>query len=87
MVIALSSGAGAAAPLINRGVWETLWAALLRCDKGLVYGWGSGDREWLDSFKDAARKIAGDERAPLHWRARFAVRAILPFISLSSLQP
>ncbi|KAJ7336813.1 hypothetical protein DFH08DRAFT_813129 [Mycena albidolilacea] len=57
---------------INCGVWETLWAALLRCDRGLVYGWGSGDLERLDSFKDAARKIAGDERAPLHWRARFA---------------
>ncbi|KAJ7233126.1 hypothetical protein B0H12DRAFT_1076674 [Mycena haematopus] len=59
---------------VNRGVWETLWAAVLRCDEEMGDGqWGSGDPEQLGSFKDAVRKIVGDERAPLEWRARFAV--------------
>jgi hypothetical protein len=60
-------------------VWETLWAAVLRCDEEMAYGeWGAGaeTREWLGPFKDAAREIAGDERAPLEWRGRFAVRAL-----------
>ncbi|KAJ7458742.1 hypothetical protein B0H11DRAFT_183611 [Mycena galericulata] len=59
---------------VNRGVWETLWAAVLRCDEEMAYGqWGSDDPERLGEFKDAARKIAGDERAPLVWRGRFSV--------------
>ncbi|KAJ6516221.1 hypothetical protein C8R45DRAFT_236117 [Mycena sanguinolenta] len=58
----------------NRGVWETLWAAVLRCDEEMGYGqWGKDHPEWLASFKDAARKIVRDERAPLEWTARFAV--------------
>jgi hypothetical protein len=45
----------------------------------MAYGqWGADEPEWLGSFKDAAGKIAGDERAPMVWRARFAVRAVLP---------
>ncbi|KAF8211465.1 hypothetical protein K438DRAFT_1807346 [Mycena galopus ATCC 62051] len=59
---------------VNRGVWETLWAAVLCCDEGMAEGqWGAGHPEWLDGFKDAASKISGDERAPLEWRARFAL--------------
>ncbi|KAJ7868189.1 hypothetical protein B0H13DRAFT_2064593 [Mycena leptocephala] len=61
---------------VQRGVWETLWAAVLHCDEEMAYGeWGAGAEmcEWLGPFKDAARKIAGDERAPLEWRGRFAV--------------
>jgi len=58
---------------VNRGVWETLWTAVLRCDEEMADGeWGAGHPEWLGPFKDAARKIAEDERAPLEWRARFA---------------
>ncbi|KAJ7642581.1 hypothetical protein DFH06DRAFT_1213925 [Mycena polygramma] len=65
---------------VNHGVWETLWAAVLHCDEEMAYGdWGNSeyDVEWLAEFKDAARKIAGDDRAPLLWRARFAVRTLL----------
>ncbi|KAF7353072.1 hypothetical protein MVEN_01275100 [Mycena venus] len=59
---------------VSRGVWETLWAAVLHCDEEMAEGeWGAGHPEWLGPFKDAVRKIAGDERAPLEWRARFAV--------------
>ncbi|KAJ7223288.1 hypothetical protein GGX14DRAFT_657841 [Mycena pura] len=59
---------------VNRGVWETLWAAVLRCDEEMAYGqWGSDEPERLGKFKDAARKIAGDETAPLVWRGRFAL--------------
>ncbi|KAF7355027.1 hypothetical protein MSAN_01418200 [Mycena sanguinolenta] len=59
---------------VNRGVWETLWAAVLHCDEEMGDGqWGSGDAEGLALLKDAARKIAADDRAPLEWRARFAV--------------
>jgi hypothetical protein len=66
---------------VNRGVWETLWAAVLRCDEEMAYGqWGSDDPERLGEFKDAARKIAGDETVPLVWRGRFAVRVLLSSI-------
>ncbi|KAJ7367971.1 hypothetical protein DFH08DRAFT_10695 [Mycena albidolilacea] len=59
---------------VNRGVWETLWAAVLRGDEEMAYGeWGAGHPDWLGPFKDAVRKIIGDERAPLEWRGRFAV--------------
>ncbi|KAJ6556189.1 hypothetical protein B0H19DRAFT_1152153 [Mycena capillaripes] len=62
---------------VNRGVWETLWAAVLRCDEEMAYGqWGSDEPERLGEFKDAARKIAGDETVPLVWRGRFAVRVL-----------
>ncbi|KAJ7689869.1 hypothetical protein B0H17DRAFT_1180116 [Mycena rosella] len=59
----------------QRGVWETLWAAVLRCDEEMAYGeWGAGDTNgWLGPFKDAVRKIAEDERPSLEWRGRFAV--------------
>jgi hypothetical protein len=69
---------------VNRGVWETLWAAVLRCDEEMAYGqWGSDDPERLGEFKDAARKIAGDETVPLVWRGRFAVRVLLSNTSLT----
>ncbi|KAJ7738996.1 hypothetical protein B0H16DRAFT_1729670 [Mycena metata] len=61
---------------VQRGVWETLWTAVLHCEEEMDYGaWGSGAEtvEWLGSFKDAVRQIAGDERASLEWQARFAV--------------
>ncbi|KAJ6536113.1 hypothetical protein B0H19DRAFT_1270913 [Mycena capillaripes] len=59
---------------VNRGVWETLWAAVLRCEEEMAYGqWGSDELERLQTFKNAARKIAGDEVAPLVWRGRFAL--------------
>ncbi|KAJ7445042.1 hypothetical protein FB451DRAFT_1568185 [Mycena latifolia] len=60
---------------VQRGVWETLWEAVLRCEEEMAYGaWGLEDaREQLGPFKDAARTIAGDERVPLEWRARFAL--------------
>ncbi|KAJ7429280.1 hypothetical protein B0H11DRAFT_2147099 [Mycena galericulata] len=59
---------------VNRGVWETLWAAVLRCDEEMACGqWGRDDPERLGEFKDSARKIAGDETVPLVWRGRFAV--------------
>ncbi|KAJ7660256.1 hypothetical protein DFH06DRAFT_1194122 [Mycena polygramma] len=55
---------------VQRGVWETLWAAV----------GGSGDAEDLnlpdvadDEFTDAARKIARDGRTPVEWRGRFAL--------------
>ncbi|KAJ7501015.1 hypothetical protein B0H11DRAFT_1993373 [Mycena galericulata] len=58
---------------MQRAVWETLWAAVLRCEEEMAYGaWGAGS-EYLASFKDAARTIAADDRAPLIWRGRFAV--------------
>ncbi|KAJ7642582.1 hypothetical protein DFH06DRAFT_1477357 [Mycena polygramma] len=58
----------------NRGVWETLWAAVLRCGEGMV-AWGSGneDVQRLAEFKDAARTVAQDERVGLLWRGRFAM--------------
>ncbi|KAJ7681560.1 hypothetical protein B0H17DRAFT_1333649 [Mycena rosella] len=57
----------------QRGVWQTLWVAVLSCDEEMAYGaWGAGD-ERLGPFKDAARTIAEDERTPIEWRARFAV--------------
>ncbi|KAJ7090695.1 hypothetical protein C8R44DRAFT_891859 [Mycena epipterygia] len=57
----------------QRAVWETLWAAVLRCEEEMVYGaWGAGS-EYLAPFKDAARTIAADDRAPLVWRGRFAI--------------
>ncbi|KAJ7061579.1 hypothetical protein C8F01DRAFT_1137801 [Mycena amicta] len=64
-----------------RGVWETAWAAvpMLRQGNGGFpsgkWNGGDGDRErkWRASFLDAASKIAGDERASLEWRGRFAV--------------
>jgi hypothetical protein len=63
---------------VNRGVWETLWAAVLRCEEEMAYGrWGSAEPEWLGEFKDAARKIAWDETVPLVWRGRFAVRVLM----------
>jgi hypothetical protein len=63
---------------VNRGVWETLWAAVLRCDEEMAYGqWGSHNLERLAKFNDAARMIAGDARVSLLWRGRFAVRALL----------
>ncbi|KAJ6583471.1 hypothetical protein DFH09DRAFT_1144584 [Mycena vulgaris] len=59
---------------VNRGVWETLWAAVLHCDEEMAYGqWGSHNLEWLAEFEDAARKIAGDARVSLLWRGRFAI--------------
>ncbi|KAJ6551056.1 hypothetical protein DFH09DRAFT_1168250 [Mycena vulgaris] len=59
---------------VNRDVWETLWAAVLRYDEEMAYGqWGSDNLEWLAEFKDAARKIAGDARVSLLWRGRFAI--------------
>ncbi|KAJ6507621.1 hypothetical protein DFH09DRAFT_1101009 [Mycena vulgaris] len=59
---------------VNRGVWETLWAAVLRCDEKMAYGrWGSHNLERLAEFEDAARKIAGDARVSLLWRGRFAI--------------
>ncbi|KAJ7721246.1 hypothetical protein DFH07DRAFT_857970 [Mycena maculata] len=58
---------------MQRAVWETLWAAVLRCEEEMAYGaWGAGS-EYLASFKDAARIIAADDRAPFVWRGRFAV--------------
>ncbi|KAJ6565244.1 hypothetical protein DFH09DRAFT_1363852 [Mycena vulgaris] len=60
---------------VQRGVWETLWEAVLRCDEEMVYGaWGLGEGtvEWLEPFRDALRTIAEDERAPVEWRGRFA---------------
>ncbi|KAI0039386.1 hypothetical protein FA95DRAFT_1599853 [Auriscalpium vulgare] len=58
---------------VQRGVWETLWAAVLRCEEDMTYGtWGAGS-EWLGPFKDAARQIVRDERAPMESRARFAL--------------
>ncbi|KAJ7311556.1 hypothetical protein DFH08DRAFT_897968 [Mycena albidolilacea] len=45
------------------------WRCCLAQRKGRM---GSDEPEWLVSFKDAARKIAGDERAPMVWHARFA---------------
>jgi hypothetical protein len=63
---------------VNRGVWETLWAAVLRGDEEMAYGeWGAGHPDWLGPFQDAVRKIIGDERAPLEWRGRFAVGVFL----------
>ncbi|KAJ7074588.1 hypothetical protein C8F01DRAFT_1101042 [Mycena amicta] len=61
---------------LQRGVWETLWAALLRLeDDDLLSGglWTTQDKEQT-AFKDAARKIAEDETVPIEWRARFALR-------------
>ncbi|KAJ6528269.1 hypothetical protein DFH09DRAFT_1285562 [Mycena vulgaris] len=63
---------------VQRGVWETLWEAVLRCDEEMAYGtWGADQDprslEWLREFKDAAKKIAEDERAPVAWRGRFAL--------------
>ncbi|KAJ7184748.1 hypothetical protein C8R46DRAFT_1065051 [Mycena filopes] len=65
---------------LQRGVWETLWAAVLRCEEDMAFGrWGADAgptvEVWLGPFKEAARTIAGDERAPLEWRSRFAVRS------------
>ncbi|KAJ6506074.1 hypothetical protein DFH09DRAFT_1101496 [Mycena vulgaris] len=65
---------------VQRGVWETLWAAVMRCDEEMAWGtWGmsAGNGSWLGPFKDAARKIAGDQRAPMEWRARFAMRVFV----------
>ncbi|KAJ7050403.1 hypothetical protein C8F01DRAFT_1237824 [Mycena amicta] len=50
----------------GRGVWETLWAALLRLEEDDL---PSGEQT---AFTDAARKIAEDESVPMEWRARFA---------------
>ncbi|KAJ7642580.1 hypothetical protein DFH06DRAFT_1137134 [Mycena polygramma] len=61
---------------VNRGVWETLWAAVLHCEEGMGHGqWGSQPNsvERLAGFKDAARTIAVDDRVPLLWRGRFAL--------------
>ncbi|KAJ6526325.1 hypothetical protein B0H19DRAFT_1275692 [Mycena capillaripes] len=59
---------------VNRGVWETLWEAALRCDEDMAYGqWGSHNLERPAEFEDAARRIAGDERVSLLWRGRFAI--------------
>ncbi|KAJ7029754.1 hypothetical protein C8F04DRAFT_1115757 [Mycena alexandri] len=61
---------------MQRGVWETLWASVLRGDDEMAFGtWGAGaeTEAWLGAFKDAARTIAGDDRAPMEWRGRFAV--------------
>ncbi|KAJ6521079.1 hypothetical protein DFH09DRAFT_1193251 [Mycena vulgaris] len=59
---------------VNRGVWETLWAAVLHCDEEMAYGqWGSHNPERLSKFKDAVWKIAGDARVSLLWRGRFAI--------------
>ncbi|KAK7061439.1 hypothetical protein R3P38DRAFT_2595932 [Favolaschia claudopus] len=58
----------------NRGVWETLWAAILHCDEEMGYGeWGTSDPERLVAFKTAVKEIAGASNAPLEWRARFAL--------------
>jgi hypothetical protein len=68
---------------VNRGVWETLWAAVMRCDEEMAYGqWGSHNLERLAEFNDAARKIVGDARVSLLWRGRFAVRALPPNVAL-----
>ncbi|KAJ6479503.1 hypothetical protein C8R47DRAFT_1137076 [Mycena vitilis] len=63
---------------VQRGVWETLWAAV----------GGSGDAEDLnlpdvadDELSEAARKIARDEKTPVQWRGRFAVSALSFFLS------
>ncbi|KAJ7056844.1 hypothetical protein C8F01DRAFT_1155342, partial [Mycena amicta] len=66
-----------------RGAWETLWASvpMLRPGNGQFpsgecKGTGSHDertQEWRASFLDAARRIAGDERASMEWRGRFAI--------------
>ncbi|KAJ7738758.1 hypothetical protein B0H16DRAFT_1694710 [Mycena metata] len=61
---------------VQRGVWETLWASVLHGDDEMSFGtWGTGaeTEAWLGAFKNAARTIAGDDRAPVEWRARFAV--------------
>lgn len=58
------------------------YATVLCCDEEIAYGeWGAGAGtcEWLGPFKDAARTIAGDERAPMEWCGRYAVRAVLVF--------
>ncbi|KAJ7607103.1 hypothetical protein DFH06DRAFT_1149577 [Mycena polygramma] len=59
---------------VNRGVWETLWAAVLRCGEGMV-AWGSDNEnvQRLAEFKEAARRIAEDDRVELLWRGRFAM--------------
>ncbi|KAJ7476257.1 hypothetical protein B0H11DRAFT_2426697 [Mycena galericulata] len=45
---------------IQPEVWETLWAAVLRCEEKMAYGaWGAGS-EYLAPFKDAARTIAAE---------------------------
>ncbi|KAJ7097676.1 hypothetical protein C8R44DRAFT_811915, partial [Mycena epipterygia] len=71
----------------QRGVWETLWEAVLHCDEEMAWGeWGAstvGAREWLSEFKDAVRTIAEDERAPMQWRGRFAVLAVLCYRAYS----
>ncbi|KAJ7609987.1 hypothetical protein DFH06DRAFT_1246443 [Mycena polygramma] len=59
---------------VQRGVWETLWAALGGGadaeDLNLPEVVGS---EWLAKFTAAARTIARDEKTPLEWRGRFAL--------------
>ncbi|KAJ7701411.1 hypothetical protein B0H17DRAFT_1045304 [Mycena rosella] len=58
----------------QRGVWDTLWAAVLHCNEDIFGKWGEPDfHGWLGPFKDALREIAGDDRAPLEWRGRFAL--------------
>ncbi|KAJ7614733.1 hypothetical protein DFH06DRAFT_1240771, partial [Mycena polygramma] len=59
---------------VQRGVWETLWAALGGGadaeDLNLPEVVGS---EWLAEFTAAARIIARDEKTTLEWRGRFAL--------------
>ncbi|KAJ7690549.1 hypothetical protein B0H17DRAFT_1201671 [Mycena rosella] len=55
----------------QRGVWERLWAALLRCGEDKTFGeWGP---EKTRAYQDVARKIARDDRVSWEWRGRFAL--------------
>ncbi|KAJ7068729.1 hypothetical protein C8F01DRAFT_1119126 [Mycena amicta] len=59
---------------VNRDKWDTLWAGVLHCETEMSLGqWGSNSPERLADFKEAARKIAGDERVSLLWRGRFMI--------------
>ncbi|KAJ7676372.1 hypothetical protein B0H17DRAFT_1139940 [Mycena rosella] len=65
-------------------VWETLWAALLRCGEDKTFG--DWDPETTRCYMEIARKIARDKRASWEWRGRFAVRAVfsIPMTFLST---
>ncbi|KAJ7088439.1 hypothetical protein B0H15DRAFT_800914 [Mycena belliarum] len=59
---------------LQRGTWESLWvAAGAGQDDDMDWGkWGKGD-SGLGPFTGALKTIAQDKRAPLEWRARFAL--------------
>ncbi|KAJ7152864.1 hypothetical protein C8R46DRAFT_1027137 [Mycena filopes] len=58
---------------VQRGVWETLWAAVLQCEEDME-DWGAGvGAQWLGPFKDALRAIVRDSRTPMEWRGRFSI--------------